>query len=423
MRRTATAFILLAAGIGTASQVFAQNGPVPEQASPSPQPRRGGGIGLPSIGFSISFGGKRKKSPPREQPDAPLPEIVDGQLIFTFRGTVADAAAAATRAGLSVVELWPLDSIDAVMVTASLTAPDTIQTGEWRLRRLRGVLAVQPNQMFQVMARSGRLPDRFALHGVPTKRVPATTTIAMIDTPVAVNHETLRGTTISETARDVVRLPGVHGTAVASLIVGQGAVPGSAQGAQLLNFAAFSETANGRATSQTRFLAKALNDAARARPNVLVLAWGGKSDPLLASLIATLSGHGTCVVAAAGNDGPNAAVSFPATMPQVLAVTAVDSGLRPYRFASRGMQIGVSAAGVDLLTAVPAGYRPMSGTSFAAAFAGGVISRMEECASAHNPAAMQRRVAAQARDLGTKGSDPVFGAGLLMLAQNSFAAD
>ncbi len=413
MRQSALLITLLPTCFGGVLPSFAQQGAIPDAGPPQQETAGSKGIGLPGFGLSISLGGRRMP-PALELRDTALPDLVDRQAIFTLRGSQSDAAKVAGAAGLDLIEAWPLETLGIVMATASLRVSDTLPAAELRLRRNAKVLAVQPNQIFQTAARTARVPNRFAAHNLTTAPVSGTT-IAIIDTPVATGHEVLRGAQIVETTRDVPRVPGAHGTAVASLIVGQGAVPGSAQGARLLSFAAFTQGADGRATSQTRTLAKAIDGAARSRPAVLVLAWSGRADPLLTALIEASVSHGICVVAAAGNGGQTAPVSFPANLPQVLAVSAVDGKLRPYRYASRGAEIDGVAVGVDQLVAVPSGYRAMSGTSMAAAFVGGMLARTQECASAHAPAAMRVRMTRDARDLGAKGPDPVSGAGLLML--------
>src|SRR3546814_4413372 len=78
---------------------------------------------------------------------------------------------------------------------------------------------------------------------------------------------------------------------------------------------------------------------------------------------------GMRLVAAAGNEGPHAAPVFPAGYPSVLAVTAVDASLQPYRHANRGDYIDLAAPGVDVWSARRGqGGRYNSGTSFAAPF-------------------------------------------------------
>jgi hypothetical protein len=96
-------------------------------------------------------------------------------------------------------------------------------------------------------------------------------------------------------------------------------------------------------------------------------------------------------------------------------VTAVDQAMRIYPLATPGPQVGVAAVGVDVIAATPVGYRQVSGTSFAAAFVSGALLRSNACATLRSPAAMRTAVAAAALDLGARGRDDTYGAGLFRL--------
>jgi subtilase family protein len=76
-----------------------------------------------------------------------------------------------------------------------------------------------------------------------------------------------------------------------------------------------------------------------------------------------------CVlVAASGNSGDDT-VYFPAALPGVIAVAAVDAAGLPTRFSTRGDHVALAAPGVGIRAAVlHGGYEPMTGTSFAAPF-------------------------------------------------------
>ena len=106
---------------------------------------------------------------------------------------------------------------------------------------------------------------------------------------------------------------------------------------------------------------------------------------------------------------------FPARLPSTIAVTAVDAKKRAYAYASKGPEIDLAAWGVDMNAAVPGGRRAVSGTSFATAVVSGALLRFKGCNGGRDPAGMRRGLEALAQDLGEKGRDPVFGAGLLRL--------
>jgi subtilisin family serine protease len=124
--------------------------------------------------------------------------------------------------------------------------------------------------------------------------------------------------------------------------------------------------------------------------------------------------RGIILVAAAGNAGPTSPALFPAASPGVIAVTATDEDDRIYRAAVRGSHIAIAAPGVNLmLPALGGDYRMTSGTSFSAAEITGVIALMLERNPGLNREAVRRALISTARDLGSPGIDPLFGAGLV----------
>ena len=88
---------------------------------------------------------------------------------------------------------------------------------------------------------------------------------------------------------------------------------------------------------------------------IVNLSFAGPRDPMIASVLQAGRERGTIFVAAAGNGGPNAAPSFPALDPNVIAVTATDAEDRLYPAASRGGYVTLAAPGVDILAPAPSG--------------------------------------------------------------------
>jgi subtilisin family serine protease len=66
-----------------------------------------------------------------------------------------------------------------------------------------------------------------------------------------------------------------------------------------------------------------------------------------------------------------------------------------------------------LLPAPDAAYQVTTGTSFAAAEVGGIAALLLERRPDLGPAGVRKALTATARDLGPKGIDPQFGAGLV----------
>lgn len=410
MRRLAGGLIFVGLSASLTAQVIDR--PPPQQPS---QGRGGGGGGFGGVGLSFSLGKKKPKVKTLEQRDADIPDALTDQIIIVTAGTAADAARITRAGGVTLIEATPLEAISRTMIVAALEPGDSVAAATARLEGVRGVEWAQPNQLFQPLGKAS-LPKRFTLHGVTPATARVSGTIAMIDTPVDTRHESLKGAVVQQTVYSPDSAPAIHGTAVASLLVGTGEVKGIAAGARLISLAAFAPSKDGTGLSQTRYLAKAVNGAWSLNPHVLNLSFGGNPDRLLASLLDAVRTRGICVAAAAGNGGAKGKVLFPATHPASLAITAVDEKLKPYTWASRGTGIDVAGVGVGLLATVPGGYRQVSGTSFATAIIAGALLRLPACSTARNPGAMKQQVTALAQDLGAKGRDPIFGAGLFRLA-------
>ena len=315
-----------------------------------------------------------------------------------------------------------LDQLATTMITASFAPPATDQSVQACLAKQPGVDASQPNYHFQLLVGAGgkgggSRSKGYALHGLKDGNwTPVKGTIVLIDTAVDTAHANLKAAGIVQYLFDVPASPSAHGTAIAELLVGGGNYPGTAQGATLISYAAFAPAGENKWLSQSSSLAKALNATAGLAPQVVNLSFGRSGpDPIITKALDVFQSKGICVVAAAGN-GNGGPVLFPATHSASLAITAVDGKLRPYAYASRGPQISVAAWGVDLAAAVPGGRRSVSGTSFATAVIAGNLLRMAQCNGGRNPAGMKSAAIANAQDLGDKGADAVFGAGLFRLS-------
>jgi hypothetical protein len=382
------------------------------------RPRTGPSIGLGGLSLSIQLRAKKKsETPPLEAPlemrDQLIPDYVPDQVIFILQGQATNAPAIARAARVTIIETAFLSEAGITMVVGQLGVGDTPLAGQSRLARLPGVIWAQPNFQFQLLGRS--LPRRFALHAIPERQPRVTGKIVMIDAPVDLAHDNLVGTNITQATFGVADTPALHGTAVAALLVGTGSYPGTAQGAQLTSLAAFGTPESGAYLSRSAYLARAMNEASKLRPDVLNLSFGGPQDRLLGAMLDTIHKNGVCVSAAAGNGGPTGRVLFPANHPNSLAVTAVDENMSAYPFASQGSRLDISGVGVDLSAAVPGGRRSVSGTSFATAVISGALLRMPACNGARNPDLMKQQVASYAQDIGAPGPDAIFGAGLFRL--------
>lgn len=377
-------------------------GPGPRQDQP-----RSGGRG-PSVSLTIRIPERRPQtSPPvRDAADDRSPDTV---LFLIGDG---DPTAIAARARVTLVEVVPLESLRLHMAVAALRRGDSPDRANERLAAQADVLWSQDNHLYQAAAGPSESPPARRPASAPASAALPRGVLAMIDTPFALDHEAFRGASIDQRYFGRANQPAAHGAGVASRMVGRAPVDGAAPQARLVNLAAFQQGADGRVTSETRYVARALDAAIALRPNVLNLSFGGPADRLLGALIDRADARGLCIVAAAGNAGRAGRPPFPAVHPAVLGVTAVDAGGRIYAQATPGPQVDVAAPGVDVMTAATVGFRVASGTSFAAPTVAGRLLRLPACLVERNPARMRQQVSAAARDLGASGRDDVFGAGL-----------
>lgn len=227
-------------------------------------------------------------------------------------------------------------------------------------------------------------------------------TVGVIDTAIA-PHAALNGAQVTVwPAGNLAAAPVGHGTAVASLLAAEGQ-------ARIFSANIFRGSAE-RPFTSADVIAEALEWMVRMDVPTINMSLAGPRNAILDRLLRDAMARGRTVVAAAGNGGPSAPPAYPAAVPGVVAVTAVDKDLRIYRYANRGHYITVAARGVDVLAArAPGGFARFTGTSFATPHVTGWIAR---CRSAGNPArSCETALRKAARDLGAPGRDEVFGLG------------
>lgn len=198
----------------------------------------------------------------------------------------------------------------------------------------------------------------------------------------------------------------VHGTAVASLIAGSGRIRGAAPGARLYAADVYgSDPAGGNATA----IVQALGWMAEQRVPVVNISLVGPPNPLLGRVVAAAQARGMIIVAAVGNDGAASPPSYPASYPDVIAVTATDARKRVLIEAGRAMHLDYAAPGADMLAAdMGGGTASVRGTSFAAPIVAGTIARAY---AAPDPA--RRAAALAAVDAGAERLGSRYGRGLV----------
>ncbi|HYE44957.1 MAG TPA: S8 family serine peptidase [Caulobacter sp.] len=234
--------------------------------------------------------------------------------------------------------------------------------------------------------------------------------IGLVDTGVDPRHPALAGARIEQRpfAPGGLR-PAAHGTAAASLLAGRdGGFRGAAAGAQVLVADVYGTGPTGGSADA---VARALGWLGAAGVPVINISLVGPQNAVVRAMVRRLSARGVILVAAVGNDGPAAQPLYPAAWPEVVAVTGVDRRDRVLPEACRGPHLDFAAPGSDMAAGRPGGgYATVRGTSFAAPLVAGRLAILRRQLTPEQAIAALGR---EARDLGQKGPDKVYGRGLV----------
>jgi hypothetical protein len=268
--------------------------------------------------------------------------------------------------------------------TVTLSVPRNLSTRQG-LKRLRSVapgLQVDFDHIYEpaggdLLTFAGALAASPGVGGGPR--------IGIVDGGVAA-HPSMARASIEQNGFAGRPQPTGHGTAVASLIVGnQGPFRGAAQGATLFVADVYGGS---RAAGSATSIARALGWLASKRPQVINISLVGPQNRVVQRAVQAIRARGIGIVAAVGNDGPAAPPQYPASYPGVIAVTGVDARGRALPEAGKAGHLDFAAPGADMAAALPGkGFAKVRGTSFAAPYA---AARLAIAGSA-------QRLAAEAR--------------------------
>ena len=199
--------------------------------------------------------------------------------------------------------------------------------------------------------------------------------VGLVDTGVAADHPAFAGTSVQQQgfAPGGVK-PAAHGTAVASLLVGQAVGGGGgASGARLFAADVYGQSPTGGSADA---IVHALAWLGRSQAAVVNVSLVGPPNILLEAAIHSLTNRGVLVVAPVGNDGPAAPPAYPAAYAGVIAVTGVDARRRVLPEAGHGSHLDFAAPGAGVRAArLGGGYALVRGTSFASPIVAGELAR------------------------------------------------
>ncbi|HEX5210930.1 MAG TPA: S8 family serine peptidase [Pseudolabrys sp.] len=302
----------------------------------------------------------------------------------------------------------------------------------WRIPDRRSVASVvraleadrivaQPNHLFALQADEPKPEGDAAQYELAKLHLPQAHSlakgdgvrVAVIDSGIDAMHPEIVGAvTESYDTLSAPMAPHKHGTAIAGLIAAHGKLMGVAPAAHILAIRAFD--GSGASAQGTTFnILKALDWAAAHGAQVINMSFAGPPDPALHRSIVAAHKKGIVLVAAAGNAGPQSPPLYPAADQDVIAVTATDAEDKLFAQSNRGRHIAVAAPGAQILVAIPDGrYEVSSGTSYSAAEISGIVALMLERRPDLSPDNVRDLLLATAKDLGPKGRDIMFGAGL-----------
>lgn len=159
---------------------------------------------------------------------------------------------------------------------------------------------------------------------------------------------------------------------------------------------------------------------------VLSMSLGGPStSQALEDAIKLALQNDAVVVAASGNSGPNAGLSYPAGIKGVMAVGATDSKDAIANFSQVGQHISVAAPGVNILSTFPLhdngigqqNYGSISGTSMACPYVSGLATLLRGVHPEFTAQQVRERIEKTSDDKGAAGFDKVFGNGRVNVAK------
>lgn len=311
--------------------------------------------------------------------------------------------ASAEAQGFRVIARQALPTLGREVIRLAAPRGMTAMDARLAITRLDAAAAVDLVHYYGLNIAAGTTPRRSGQRALPARSA-RPMVVGVIDTAIA-HHPALGQARITAwSGGSQAGAPVTHGTAVASIVASEGR-------ATIYSANIFRGPAS-RPFTSADVIAQALEWMLAHDVPTINMSLAGPRNAILDRLVRDALARGRTLVAAAGNGGPTAPPAYPAAVPGVVAVTAVDSQARVYRYANRGRYITVAAQGVDVLAAhAPGGLAQFTGTSFATPRVAGWMAR---CRSEGRTArACVEHLRAAARDLGDAGRDDTYGYGLI----------
>ena len=213
-----------------------------------------------------------------------------------------------------------------------------------------------------------------------------------------------------------------HGTALASILLGNNTGLGFQKkfpGGTLYAASVLKTFPGGTEAATTESVSLALDWLIKKKIRLINISLASsKPNKILNRIFEQTIRKGALIFAAAGNNGPGASPTYPASIKKVIAVTAVDAADRIYKQANQGRYVDFSAPGVDIWVAQNSNGAYKSGTSYAVPFVLSVAAQ----SLTRNPSLsydlVMKILQSRVKDLGDVGRDEVYGWGLVQAKNN-----
>ncbi len=323
--------------------------------------------------------------------------------------------AASAGLGYQVIEQSQMEGLGLTVAVVKIPRGKTVPQAVQELsRRFPGAL-VDANHTFETQARGTHARGAMGWRNAKAS-CGRGVRLGMIDSGVDGNHAALKGQNVrfrSFHSKGQKPGPRVHGTAVASMLVGKPRWGGLLPGAELFAASMFETKKNGKKAGTGRGLLKSLNWLAKSKVHAVNLSVAGTDNKVLRFAFDKAQKRGVVLVAAAGNWGRSDKPAYPAAYKHVVAVTAVNAKKLIYSHANSGKYIDFAAPGVRIFTAIPGGTKVMSGTSFASPYIAALLASEIAYKGRRKTSTLRSALQRKSVDLGKKGRDDVFGYGFV----------
>lgn len=258
--------------------------------------------------------------------------------------------------------------------------------------------------------------------------------VAVLDTGVQPDHPDINQIPGTNTTTDAsvtgapVNTCDNHGTPVAGCIsatinnsLGVAGIAPGCRIASARTFISGTATCNGSWTSFASWTVESLAWAQRIGARVSNNSNGyGFQSAAIAAKYAETRAAGMVHFASAGNNGTTT-IGYPASLPDVNAIAALNRTGVLASFSDRGIGLDFSAPGESILSPDRTGssgyvigdYATMNGTSFASPYAAGVAALVLSVKPSSTAAQVEQILAQSCKDLGATGYDTTFGWGFV----------